>query len=193
MKALIDTEVYLFRAAAACEIETEWAADDWTYLCRHGDAQAQFQDMIGEIRDTLPDHRPVLVFSDGPSFRYGVWPQYKANRKKYRKPAGYRQLVEWVAKAAPARGWEVVRLQDIEGDDVLGVLRDAGTHLAMSGALGEVLATPAAGYGFVYHLELALLFATLVVIGPLATRRATPAPIPDHEPPPRFGLADFPG
>ena len=74
-----------------------------------------------------------------------------------------------------------------------GVLRDAGTHLAMSGALGEVLATPAAGYGFVYHLELALLFATLVVIGPLATRRATPAPIPDHEPPPRFGLADFPG
>lgn len=130
MKALIDTEVYLFRAAAACEIETEWAADDWTYLCRHGDAQAQFQDMIGEIRDTLPDHRPVLVFSDGPSFRYGVWPQYKANRKKYRKPAGYRQLVEWVAKAAPARGWEVVRLQDIEGDDVLGVLYEDGDVIA---------------------------------------------------------------
>lgn len=126
MKALIDTEVYLYRAAAACEMEAEWAPDDWTYLCRHGDAQAQFQDTISEIRDTLPDHEPVLVFSDRVSFRYGVWPQYKANRKKYRKPAGYRQLMAWVDKVAPARGWQVVRLPDIEGDDVLGVLYEDG-------------------------------------------------------------------
>jgi DNA polymerase I len=126
MKALIDTEVYLYRAAAACEFEAEWAPDDWTYLCRHGDAQAAFQDSIGEIRDTLPDHQPVLVFSDRVSFRYGVWPQYKANRKKYRKPAGYRTLVEWVSKAAAARGWQIARLPDIEGDDVLGVLYEEG-------------------------------------------------------------------
>lgn len=130
MKALIDTEVYLYRAAAACEYEAEWAPDDWTYLCRHGDAQALFQESIGEIRDTLPDHDPVLVFSDRVSFRYGVWPQYKANRKKYRKPAGYRHLVDWVSKAGPARGWEVIRLPDIEGDDVLGVLYEDGDVIA---------------------------------------------------------------
>ena len=130
MKALIDTEVYLYRAAAACEMEAEWAPDDWTYLCRHGDAQALFQDAIGEIRDTLPDHKPVLVFSDRVSFRYGVWPQYKANRKKYRKPAGYRHLVDWVDRAGPARGWEVVRLPDVEGDDVLGILYEEGDVIA---------------------------------------------------------------
>ena len=122
--------MYLYRAAAACEVEAEWAPDDWTYLCRHGDAQALFQDAIGEIRDTLPDHKPVLVFSDRVSFRYGVWPQYKANRKKYRKPAGYRQLVDWVDKAGPARGWEVVRLPDVEGDDVLGILYEEGDVIA---------------------------------------------------------------
>lgn len=126
MKVLIDTEVYLYRAATASEFEVEWDTDDWTYLCRHGDAQAAFQDIIGEIRDTLPDHQPVLVFSDRISFRYGVWPQYKANRKKYRKPAGYRSLIEWVHKAGPARGWDVVKLPDIEGDDVLGVLYEEG-------------------------------------------------------------------
>jgi DNA polymerase-1 len=130
VKALIDTEVYLYRAAAACEMEAEWAPDDWTYLCRHGGEQALFQDAIGEIRDTLPDHDPVLVFSDRVSFRYGVWPQYKANRKKYRKPAGYRHLVEWVVKAGPARGWEVVRLPDVEGDDVLGILYEEGDVIA---------------------------------------------------------------
>jgi BCD family chlorophyll transporter-like MFS transporter len=74
-----------------------------------------------------------------------------------------------------------------------GVLRDAGTHLAMTGVLGEVLATPGAGYGFVYHLELALLFVTLVVLGPLVRRRAPAATRSDQTTPPRFGLADFPG
>lgn len=126
MKALIDAEYYLYRAAAGSEIEVEWADDDWTYLCRHGDAQAAFQDTIGEFRDTLPDHQPVLVFGDRVSFRYGVWPQYKGNRKKYRRPAGYRQLIEWVSKAAQARGWKVAKLTDVEGDDVLGILCEPG-------------------------------------------------------------------
>lgn len=130
MKVLIDAEVYLYRAASACEFEAEWDDDDWTYLCRHGEARAAFQDTIGEIRDTLLDHQPVLVFGDRASFRYGVWPQYKANRKKYRKPAGYRELIAWVEKAAPARGWQVARLPDIEGDDVLGVLYEEGDVIA---------------------------------------------------------------
>lgn len=130
MKLLIDAELYLFRAAAACEFEVEWAPDDWTYLCRHGDAKANFQEAIGEMRDVFPDHEPWLVFGDRASFRYGIWPSYKANRKKYRKPAGYKQLLEWVQTAAGNRGWETARLQDVEGDDVLGVLCEEGDVIA---------------------------------------------------------------
>ena len=48
-----------------------------------------------------------------------------------------------------------------------GTLRDGVGGLALSGALGEALATPAFGYSFVYHTEIALLFVTLVVLGPL--------------------------
>jgi len=51
-----------------------------------------------------------------------------------------------------------------------GLLRDLFGGLASQGAMGEVLQGPATGYEFVYHLEIALLFATLVVIGPLASR-----------------------
>lgn len=126
MKALIDTEYYLYRAATACEYEAEWAPDDWTYLCRHGDAKAQFQDCIGEVREILPDHQVLLVFGQPYSFRYGVWPQYKANRKKYRRPAGYLDLQKWAWRGAASRGWEVETLSDIEGDDVLGVLYEEG-------------------------------------------------------------------
>jgi BCD family chlorophyll transporter-like MFS transporter len=72
-----------------------------------------------------------------------------------------------------------------------GPLRDLGTALAMQGSLGEALVHPATGYSIVYHLELALLFATLVAIGPLvhaSGRGATTSPMAA----PKFGLAEFP-
>jgi BCD family chlorophyll transporter-like MFS transporter len=68
-----------------------------------------------------------------------------------------------------------------------GLIRDVVGAAAASGALGPALADPAVGYVAVYHLEILILFAALVAIGPLAggeTRERTPS---------RFGLAEFPG
>jgi BCD family chlorophyll transporter-like MFS transporter len=57
-----------------------------------------------------------------------------------------------------------------------GALRDLFGTLAANGSLGPALDGPASGYQIVYHLEIGLLFATLIAIGPLATRLAgTPA------------------
>jgi BCD family chlorophyll transporter-like MFS transporter len=55
-----------------------------------------------------------------------------------------------------------------------GILRDVVGSLAVHGTLGATLAVPATGYSVVYHLELALLFATLVALGPLVTTRLRP-------------------
>jgi MFS transporter, BCD family, chlorophyll transporter len=54
-----------------------------------------------------------------------------------------------------------------------GTLRDVVSGLATHGQLGEVLGTTATGYSFVYHLEIALLFATLIAVGPLVRRPST--------------------
>jgi BCD family chlorophyll transporter-like MFS transporter len=70
-----------------------------------------------------------------------------------------------------------------------GALRDAISSLAMQGALGEVLQSAATGYGFVYQLELGLLFAALVAIGPLVRPLTASQPVANA----RFGLADLPG
>jgi BCD family chlorophyll transporter-like MFS transporter len=51
-----------------------------------------------------------------------------------------------------------------------GILRDLVSGLAERGALGPALTDPAVGYGLVYQLEIGLLFATLVAIGPLVGR-----------------------
>jgi BCD family chlorophyll transporter-like MFS transporter len=48
-----------------------------------------------------------------------------------------------------------------------GGLRDLFSALAERGALGPALTGPAVGYGCVYHIEVLLLFATLIAIGPL--------------------------
>jgi BCD family chlorophyll transporter-like MFS transporter len=68
-----------------------------------------------------------------------------------------------------------------------GALRDVIAGLAQSGALGEGLAFPATGYSFVYHVEIALLFAALIAIGPLARHARASRASPE-----KFGLSEFP-
>jgi BCD family chlorophyll transporter-like MFS transporter len=66
-----------------------------------------------------------------------------------------------------------------------GILRDAISALALTDGLGATLAMRATGYGTVYALEIGLLLATLVVLGPLVGRVRLAAP--KH-----FGLTEFP-
>jgi BCD family chlorophyll transporter-like MFS transporter len=51
-----------------------------------------------------------------------------------------------------------------------GLICDGVGSLAQRGALGEALMGPATGYSVVYHIEILLLFATLIAIGPLVRR-----------------------
>jgi len=90
-------------------------------------------------------------------------------------------LGAWGAAQATAAGSSVA---------IGGLVRDGVGHLAMQGTFGPGMAVPSTGYSTVYHLEIALLFATLVVLGPLVrTRILHPA---TEQGPARFGLAEFP-
>jgi BCD family chlorophyll transporter-like MFS transporter len=48
-----------------------------------------------------------------------------------------------------------------------GFIRDVIAGLAAHGALGAAMSGPESSYGVVYHIEIALMFAALVAIGPL--------------------------
>lgn len=70
-----------------------------------------------------------------------------------------------------------------------GIIRDVVGNLAATGRLGEGLSGGAVGYTTVYHIEIVLLFATLIAIGPLVGQeRMNKSRISGN-----FGLADFPG
>ena len=69
-----------------------------------------------------------------------------------------------------------------------GLLRDGIGALARNGTLGEALTSPATGYGAVYLIEIVLLFATLIAVGPLV--RWARENRSGH--PSRLGLAESP-
>ncbi|WP_299831428.1 PucC family protein [uncultured Roseobacter sp.] len=90
-------------------------------------------------------------------------------------------LGAWGAAQATAAGVSIA---------IGGGLRDWVGHAATSGQLGEVLNSPATGYSFVYHTEIGLLFATLVILGPLVRQSGPLTPTERGTRP--MGLADFP-
>jgi BCD family chlorophyll transporter-like MFS transporter len=70
-----------------------------------------------------------------------------------------------------------------------GGIRDGVGHLATAGDLGATFTAASFGYTFVYNTEIILLFATLIVLGPLVrTTLLTNQPTQSG----KIGIADFP-
>ncbi|MGX6646861.1 BCD family MFS transporter [Maricaulaceae bacterium MS644] len=89
-------------------------------------------------------------------------------------------LGAWGAVQATAAGIGVA---------VGGTLRDIVATLSDAGALGPAFQGPAVGYSVVYHIEIALLFAAIAAIGPLARHAGGRSGRTSG----KFGLAEFPG
>ena len=90
-------------------------------------------------------------------------------------------LGAWGAAQATAAGLSIA---------LGGGLRDLVGSFAHSGKAGDVFDTPAIGYTFVYQVEIALLFATLIVLGPLV--RTVILPSEPQGGTRKVGIADFP-
>jgi BCD family chlorophyll transporter-like MFS transporter len=64
--------------------------------------------------------------------------------------------------------WGAVQASAAGGAIALGgLIRDGVGELASRGVLGVALNNPSIGYSVVYHIEIYLLFATLIALGPL--------------------------
>jgi MFS transporter, BCD family, chlorophyll transporter len=89
-------------------------------------------------------------------------------------------LGAWGAVQATAAGLAVA---------LSGLLRDTVSTMALRGDLGIALQQNTTGYSFVYHLEILLLFVTLLALGPLVRVRS---PTPQSQPNAKFGLVQQP-
>jgi BCD family chlorophyll transporter-like MFS transporter len=90
-------------------------------------------------------------------------------------------LGAWGAAQATAAGFGVA---------AGGAISDLVSEAASAGRLGTALAGPGTGYATVYHIEIFLLFVTLIVLAPLVRHRARAGEKQDK--PASLGLAELP-
>jgi BCD family chlorophyll transporter-like MFS transporter len=88
-------------------------------------------------------------------------------------------LGAWGAAQATAAGLSIF---------IGGAMRDIVDAAAMAGTFGPGMQNATTGYSVVYHIEIYLLFATLIAVGPLVRTRRTA----DQQQTGHIGLADFP-
>ena len=118
MFLLLDTDLLLMRSATAAETEIDWGDDIWSLFTDLKEAKQAFQQQVYNIvADTgVTDIICCLTDSAG-NFRRDVDPSYKSNRKKNRKPVGYKARTEWVLGE-----YKTVLKPMLEADDCMGIM-----------------------------------------------------------------------
>lgn len=116
--ALIDGDYFIYLAACAAERGVDWGDGLWTLHALEGDGHHILQDTLQDLQERTGAERLVLGLSDTVrTFRYDLWPDYKANRLGKRRPLILHGLIRYAEEA-----YETIRYPGLEGDDVLGVL-----------------------------------------------------------------------
>ncbi len=116
--ALIDGDVFVYEAARANEVETNWGGDLWTLHSFLAPAVAHIQERLSSIQRGLEADAIVVALSDYERpWRKQIMPSYKANRKEVRKPVIYGPLRDYVHES-----YRTFQRPGLEGDDVLGIL-----------------------------------------------------------------------
>ena len=130
MKLIIDGDMFLYRAAFACEVETKWDEDTWTLHSSEQETQHNFNAAIrGVVHKLDLAAEYVLAFSDTENYRFDIFPNYKGNRKNTRKPLGLKALREWAIETYDSRVFP-----RLEADDVCGIIAtEDPTYVAVSG------------------------------------------------------------
>ena len=134
-KLIIDAETWLYMYASSCIYSGEWmdhtnpgntSTNTWMHFFRQSEARQAFEDAVEAMQNICPDHSVLLAFGSKTNFRYSIYKNYKSNRRKTIKPAGYvEQLIPWAQST-----WPSVQLDGVEADDVCGIEYEEGDVIA---------------------------------------------------------------
>ena len=131
---LIDADVLLYQAAFASEVETDWGDDLWTLHSDLKNARDIFDSLLDNIREEFPPEYPILLcFSGSENWRKGILSDYKANRKKNRKPIVLKPLMAWAMKT-----YDSMQVDSLEADDLLGLMSSRGIMVSIDKDLKTV-------------------------------------------------------
>lgn len=104
MKLLLDADIICFRGAFSAEDDEEFVAN------------ARSEGIIRDICQTLGSEDVELWLSGNNNFRYGVYPEYKANRITAKRPRWEKEVKRFLTES-----WGAQWSDGCEADDMLGV------------------------------------------------------------------------
>ena len=114
---LIDADILAYRIAAAAEVPINWGDDLWTL---HADARLAKETLdvqVGELYMELHADFVQMCLTDRDNFRKTIYPLYKANRAKIRRPMILPALREHILAH-----YTTFMKPGLEADDCLGIL-----------------------------------------------------------------------
>ena len=135
MKILIDGDIVAYRSAAVCNEPDQRGLACW-----------QAREMLQGIYKSYPHHEPVVYLSGPNNFRYGLYPEYKANRKNMKKPMWLDAVKDTMMEDG------AITTDGYEADDALGINYEPGDIIASIDK--DLLQIPGVHYNFVKDLEL---------------------------------------
>ncbi len=116
---LIDADIFAFAASSANEgvyffngVENDPVVD-----ANLDDALKTVKRQIEEVSNALKATRVIVCLTDSENFRYGVYPDYKGNRKSVRKPSTLNAVKGYLAE-----NYETYKRPGLEADDCMGIL-----------------------------------------------------------------------
>ncbi|MET3601136.1 hypothetical protein [Martelella mangrovi] len=115
---LIDADVTAYQAASAVEEALEIEPDYWVWSCDFKRVKARIEENIAFFMQELKADDYILCLTDSAgNFRREVYPGYKGNRVKVKRPLALKPAKEWMIEELNA-----YFRPRLEGDDILGIL-----------------------------------------------------------------------
>ena len=118
MLLLLDTDIFAYQATTSAETEVDLGGDIWSLTMDMQQAKDTFEAAVDRIKERLDTNDVLCCMSDhAGNFRKQVWPDYKSNRRKSRKPVGYVAFCDWVRET-----YATATRPMLEADDVMGII-----------------------------------------------------------------------
>ena len=124
MTLLIDADWLIYNSCCACEQDTRWNEWEHTLYSNRLEILNMIENRLDVYRSIADSkHDIVMCFTSYPTFRHEIFPEYKINRIGKRKPLALKSVIKEVKER-----YETVAYENLEGDDVLGLLATNGRY-----------------------------------------------------------------
>ena len=118
MTLLIDADWLIYSSCCSCEKDVKWDENLHTLHCDERDIHEMIDGRVEYYQKIADDDDEVVMcFTQYPTFRHTIFPEYKANRKNKRKPLAFHAVIEQINQRYKSASYT-----GLEGDDVMALL-----------------------------------------------------------------------